>query len=109
MTIMHRGAICWQRAQPGVLALLLGLILGPIISNNLGWQMASGAARAAERAAIVEQAAMICEQRARDDVTLPGQLDRNERSELAKKWSVVVKGQGVDADVIGACSRKLAS
>jgi hypothetical protein len=69
MTIMHRGAICWQKAQPGVLALLLGLILGPIISNNLGWQMTSGAARAAERAAIIEQAALICEQRARDDVS----------------------------------------
>jgi hypothetical protein len=68
MTIMHRAAICWQKAQPGVLALLLGLVLGPIISNNLGWQMTSGAARAAERAAIVEQAALICEQRARDDV-----------------------------------------
>ena len=53
---MHRGAICWEKANPDVLALLLVLLLGPIISNNLGWQMTSGAARAAERAAIVEQA-----------------------------------------------------
>ena len=107
--MMHRRALRWQRAQPLVLALAMGLLLGPIISNNLGWQMTSGAARAAARAAIVEQAALICEQRARDDIAEPSKLDRDERGELAKKWSLIVKGQGVDADVIGACSRKLAT
>lgn len=53
MASREAAASKWQTAQPAVLALVLGLVAGPYISNALGWQVTSGTASARARANIV--------------------------------------------------------
>ena len=56
------------------IALAVGLIAGPIISNLLGWQVSSSTMEEEVGAAVVEQQALFCEERARADAaytTLP--------------------------------------
>lgn len=51
----------WENARFAAVALMIGLVAGPYMSNFLGWQVTSGTALARERAGIVEQLASICD------------------------------------------------
>ena len=97
----------WVERKPQVIALAIGLVAGPLISNYLGWQVTSGNARTQVRAGIVEQQATYCEVRARTAVEAPGKLDWSARLELARKWSVMPGTDSADSDVANACERKL--
>jgi hypothetical protein len=79
----------WEKAKPAALALMVGLVAGPYISNFLGWQVASGTVLARERAGIVAQLASICDAQARTEVRDPSKLDRIARGDLAEKWAVM--------------------
>jgi hypothetical protein len=95
----------WQTAKPAALALLIGLVAGPYISNALGWQVTSGTAAARARAGIVEQLASVCVAQARTEVPDPSELEPTARGSLAKKWAVM--GGTSDSDVTTACAEKL--
>ncbi len=97
----------WVECKPQVIALAIGLVAGPLISNYLGWQVTSGNARAQVRAGIVEQQATYCDVHARTAVEAPGKLDWSARLELARKWSVMPGTQAAESDVTSACERKL--
>ncbi|MFI4988610.1 MAG: hypothetical protein ACHQF3_14330 [Alphaproteobacteria bacterium] len=97
----------WQAAKPRVLFLAIGLIVGPFITNSIGWQIMGGTAKAQMQAALVEQSALICEQRARADVKEPGKLDWTARTELAAKWGIMPGEKSTESDVKYACARKL--
>jgi hypothetical protein len=94
-------------AKPAALALVVGLVAGPYISNFLGWQVASGTVLARERAGIVEQLASICDAQARTEVRDPSKLDRIARRDLAEKWAVMPGATAADPDVSAACGGKL--
>src|SRR5689334_8918776 len=64
MTAWENAASKWTAAKPAAIALAIGLVAGPLISNAIGWQVTSGTARAEIHAGIVEQQAMFCEARA---------------------------------------------
>ena len=98
----------WDNAKPAVLALVVGLLAGPYLSNFLGWQVASGTVSARERASIVERLASICDAQARTEVQDPSRLDGPDRGDLAKKWAVMPGGAAADLDVVAACAAKLA-
>jgi hypothetical protein len=99
----------WRAAKPAAIALAVGLVAGPLISNYLGWQVASGTARAEVHTGIVEQPAVFCAARARADVAAPAALDWTARYELAAKWAAM-RGEGApDPDVTSACASKLAT
>lgn len=98
----------WRDYKPQVVALAIGIALGPLLTNYLGWQLTRGASDARLRAGIVEQQAGFCEAKARDDVKEPGKLDWTARTELAKKWALMPGRTDTDADVVSACSSKLA-
>jgi len=108
MTPMQSAAARWETAKPMVIALAIGLVAGPVISNYMGWQVTSGAARAETRDGIIEQLAQICDQRARTEVADPSKLDWDARSALAKKWAIAPGTPFGDLDVSGACAQKLA-
>ena len=99
----------WQKAKPIIVALGFGLIAGPILTGELGWQVTSGKAEAALRDAIVEQGALFCAQRVRAEVKAPGDLDFNARSQLAEKWGVVPGATAADPAVTEKCAFKLAT
>ena len=97
----------WVERKPQLIALAIGLIAGPLISNYAGWQVTSGNARSQVRAGIVEQQATYCDVRARTAVAAPDKLEWSARIELARKWAVMPGAEAADSDVTNACERKL--
>ncbi len=108
MTTESSWAAKYRQYKPRLIALVVGLVLGPLLTNFFGWQMTVGAANAQRRAGIVEQQARFCEVKARADVADPGKLDWTARNELARKWAIMPGRTDVDSDVVSACSDKLA-
>jgi hypothetical protein len=104
MTNWEAAALKWQTAKPAALALLVGLVAGPYISNALGWQVTSGTAAARARAGVVEQLASVCDAQARTEVQDPSKLESTARGGLAKKWAVMPGGPSADSDVTTACA-----
>ena len=107
MTNVQKAQARWQAAKPIVFALAIGLAVGPLISNYMGWQVSRATARAQVRENVTEQLAMICAARAKADVAGAGALDWSARSELAKKWAVEAGAPLADLDVTDACTRRL--
>ncbi len=99
--------------RPRLLFLLLGLILGPLISEWLGLQVTvaelTGTTSSAVEEAIVGYRARLCVERARSDpeATSAALADEESRRKLAEKWSVL-PGEVLDLDVINQCSARLA-
>jgi len=96
----------WTAAKPAAIALVIGLVAGPLISNAIGWQVTSGTARAELHDRLV---AVFCEARARAEVPTAAKLDWEARYALAGKWAVMPGSAPADPDVTSACSRKLAA
>lgn len=110
--LRDRLATQWEVGKPVVLALVGGLIAGPILSGMLGYQVRTSTANAALHAGVVEQQAMFCQERAR--AALPadaGKIDWARGYDLAKQWAVMpgsAAGATADPDVRQACARLLA-
>ena len=109
MTKLQTAQAKWQAAKPLVIALAIGLVAGPLISNYMGWQVTGASARAQVRENVTEQLAMVCAARAKAEVADAGALDWSARSELAKKWVVEAGAPLADLDVTDACTRRLAA
>jgi hypothetical protein len=90
------------------IALAIGLVAGPLISNYIGWQVTSGTANAEMRESVVDQLAQVCNTRARTEVADPSKLEWEARSALAKKYVVEPGAPLAGLEVSGACARKLA-
>ena len=97
----------WESAKPAALALMVGLVAGPYISNFLGWQVASGTASARARADVVEQLASVCAAQAHMEIQDPSKLDQAARASLAEKWAVMPGETSAAFDVTTACAGKL--
>jgi len=97
----------WTQRKPQLVALAIGLIAGPLLSNYAGWQVTSGNARAQVRAGIVEQQATYCAIHARAAVAAPEKLEWSARIDLARKWAVMPGTEAAEIDVTNACERKL--
>lgn len=108
MTIWETASNNWTTYKPIGIALAVGLVVGPFISNYAGWQVTSSSARAQVHAGAIEQQASFCAARARADVKDAAKLDYSARNELAKKWSVAPGKTEAEYDVTSACASKLA-
>ncbi len=94
------------------IALVLGLIAGPIISNLLGWQVSSGTMEEQVGAAVVEQQALFCEERARADPAYTDAATFKALNFSAKREFVTPHAQmpgqdSADRAVVSACTKKL--
>jgi hypothetical protein len=94
----------WDRNRPVIYALAIGMMLGPLVSSVAGYQVRSTTAEVRVHAAVVEQQARFCEERARTASAETGRLDWNRGYELAREWA---KMPGAAADAIQACVRRL--
>jgi hypothetical protein len=109
MTKRETIAAKWQSAKPRVIALAVGLVVGPLLTNYFELQQTTGSARAQARAGVVEVQALFCEARARLENADPAKLDWTARNDLAKKWAALPGQTETDSDVTSACAGKLAS
>jgi hypothetical protein len=109
MTSFEAAKSTWETRKPLIFAFAIGLVVGPLASNYIGWQVTSRTANAEIQAGIVEQQALFCESRARADVTAPDKLSWEARYELAKKWAVMPGATEPPTGVASACASKLAA
>ncbi len=114
MSFLESVKSTWAAYKPRIIALAVGLALGPLLTNYFGYQVTTSTAQAQVRAGIVEQQALYCEARARVDVPGAGKLGWSERSDLAKKWAATAMpgakptAAAVYPEVENACAGKLA-
>ena len=97
----------WEEKKPVVMALALGLVVGPFISNMIGWQVTSGTLEMQVRAAVVEQQALYCVERVRATGQILSGLEYGARKDLAEKWAVMPGQDSAEYDVTYACAEKL--
>jgi hypothetical protein len=109
MITWTEAAAKWQAVKPVVIALGIGLVVGPFISNYAGWQVTSSSARAALHDGMIEQLAQICVQRAHAEVKDTSKLEWDARTALAKKWAILSKVADDGAEVTTSCAQKLES
>lgn len=99
----------WARAKPLLLALCAGLVAGPIISGMVGFQMRTSTAQALARNGVVEQQAIYCAERARQQMPSGGSLDWSARDTLARQFAARMPDETtVDSAVVRACADLLA-
>jgi len=109
MTMAQNLGAKWARIKPMAIALAVGLVLGPFVSNAMGWQVTSSSAKAQAYVGVVEQRALICEARARAEVKEPAKLDWDARSALARKMATLPGVAEPDWEMTNACAGKLAA
>lgn len=97
----------WQTWKPALYALAIGLVVGPFISNQAGWQVTSGSLESQVRRAVVEQQALFCVERVRATGADAAKLDYGPRRALAEKWAVMPGQKDADYEVVSTCSLKL--
>ena len=107
MTTMENLQAKWAAHKGQIYALAIGLVVGPFVSNYMGWQVTASKAQSQVIAGILDTQAEWCETRARAAVAEPGKLDWSARLDLAKKWSIMPGETEADSDVASACERKL--
>lgn len=109
MTLMQDAVARWRAAKPTVVGLAIGIIVGPLATSFMGWQVTSRTASEQLRLGVLEQQALFCESRARAEVSAPAKLDWNARNDLARKWATLPGATAADSSVAMECARKLAA
>jgi len=94
------------------IALAVGLVAGPFISNFLGWQVTSSAMEEGVGVAVVEQQALFCEERARADAAFTDAatfkaLNSSEKREYVTPHAQMPGQNSADRAVVSACTTKL--
>ncbi|MDP6787974.1 MAG: hypothetical protein QGI13_12685 [Rhodospirillales bacterium] len=107
MSILDTAKKKYEGNEAVLIAFVLGLILGPIISNTFGWQVSRGTSEAHIRAAVVEQQALFCVERVKATGQDTSGFEYSALKDIAKEWSVMPGQDAADYDVTYACSEKL--
>ena len=94
--------------KPPFIALVVGLLLGPLISGMAGWQVTATTLHKTVKDAVMEQQVKFCEVRARADVADLTKLEYSARYKLAEKWAKMPWQSEAQSDVISGCSNGLA-
>lgn len=106
-TMRERASARWMAAKPLVMGLAIGLVAGPMVSGFAGFQIRTSTAAAATRAESVALQAGFCAERARAAAPTAGANDWQARNDLARRFATAPGGTA-DADVVYACSSRLA-
>ena len=98
-----------QQWKPRIIFLVVGLIVGPIISSMIGLQVTTSTMGSAVQDGVVAYRAGLCAVRARlDPEATPDVLkDYDGRRELAEKWAILPGEDKVDASVKRECVKIL--
>lgn len=98
----------WEAIKLPAIALAIGLIAGPLISNFMGWQVSRGTADRQSHTSAVHQQALVCAAMARAGMPDTASLDWSARRELGEKFAVMPGRTVAEPDVASACADILA-
>jgi len=98
----------WDSKKQLILGIIIGLLVGPLISGTMGWQVSRAFLVRSVHKAVVSQQSAFCEFRARAEVKEPGKMEFTARYELAEKWAKLPGQTDTDSDVVSACADGLA-
>lgn len=104
-----RASSSWDRMRPLAIALVIGLIAGPILSAVFGWQVLQSTANKRSEQATVAVQAQICAAQARIADPRAADLSWAARGELAERWAVMPGSTESAPGVASACSNMLAA
>ena len=95
-----------------VIGLAIGLVAGPIITSIVGWQVSSGTMEEQVSAAVVEQQALFCEERAMADPAYVDAatfdaLDFAGKRDFTTPHAQMPGQDAADRAVVNACTRNL--
>lgn len=94
----------WKAVRLPAMALTIGLIAGPLISNAMGWQVTRSTAERQSHTSAVHQQALVCAAMARVDTPETADLSWSARRELGDKFSVMPGRTLAEPDVASACT-----
>ena len=97
----------WTSNKPMILGLVVGLLVGPLISGVMGWQVSRAYLQKSVHTAVIQQQVGFCESRARAAVKNPEKLEFSARYKLAEDWAKMPGQQDVDSEVVSGCSNEL--
>ena len=97
----------FQARKPVIIAFVAGLVVGPLLSGMLGWQVRAKTVTEMVHSAAVQQQVKFCEMRARAAVTDPSKLEYTQRYNLAKEWAKLPWQSEADSEVVSGCSNNL--
>lgn len=97
----------WEAWRPLAFAFGIGLIVGPFVSNQMGWQVTRSNATEQVRKNGIHELALVCAAQARTEEPSPASLDWNARYKLAEKWAVMPGQTVANPGVASACSDML--
>ena len=98
----------WAQYKHILLALGIGLLVGPFISNAMGWQLPAAKAEDAVRQAVQEQQVSMCNYLSRQDMPDPSKLDFSARTKIAEAHATMPWESEVRSGVMYGCADKLA-
>ena len=98
----------WTSKKPMIIGLVAGLLLGPLISGMMGWQVSTAYLTSMVHRAVVQQQVSFCELRALAANKNAGKLEYSDRYELAKLWAKMPGQAEADSDVVSGCTNGLA-
>jgi len=96
-----------NRKKPFVFGLVVGLLVGPLVSGLMGWQVSSAFLTRSVRNAVVTQQVDFCKMRVLANVKNPEKLDYTARYAVAEQWAKLPGTTAADSDVVSACTDQL--
>ena len=99
----------WAKVKPTLMAIGFGLIVGPFISNALGWQVTSGALDKKLEAALLDLQVNFCVEKVKAAGVNTKGIDFGARRDIAKKWAVMPGQDSADYEVMRGCSDRIVS
>lgn len=97
----------WERYQPLLGGLAVGLVVGPLLSAYLGWQVTPVTVQKHVQRAVVRQQTAMCEMLARRDHPDTTLMDYTERRDLAEEYGTFPWNDAQQYTVINDCAAAL--
>ena len=93
--------------KPFLFGLVVGLLVGPLVSGLMGWQVTDAFLRRSVHNAVVTQQVAFCKVRALAAEKNTAKMDYTERFTIAQKFAALPGAVAAEDDVVSACTNEL--
>lgn len=108
MTAQNSIRATWRKWNRPLLGFAIGLVLGPLITAAIGWQVSTDTLKQRVRDVVTREQAAMCEMLARQSPSYDPDMAVAERIELAERYAKFPWDATVGTEVVNRCSNDLA-